>query len=52
MTNDDRAGMDWWNSLTETERAYWMAKAGNTGRAVDAWRAYKRASPPKDEPSQ
>jgi hypothetical protein len=50
MTDDER-GMAWWNSLSDDERAYWMRKAGNTGVARDAWRAYKAASPPKGEPS-
>ena len=35
--SDPRAGMDWWNALSETERTQWMAKAGNSGRAADAW---------------
>ena len=38
---DDLTGMAWWNALTEKERRYWMRLAGDTGRAVDAWRAYK-----------
>ena len=41
-TPDDRAGMAWWNTLTKTERARWLAIAGSA-RPVDAWRAYKRA---------
>jgi len=36
-------GMEWWNARSETERAMWMDKAGNTGRAVDAWGAYLAA---------
>jgi len=36
----DEDGMTWWNGLSEAERARWMERAGNTGRAVDAWRAY------------
>src|SRR5260370_33561818 len=38
---DDDAGMAWWNALTEPERDEWMRRAGNTGRAKDAWEAYK-----------
>jgi hypothetical protein len=38
---DDVAGMHWFNSLTEAERAYWSKLAGSA-RPVDAWRAYKR----------
>jgi len=44
LTFDDWLGMAWWNFLTETERARWLARAGSA-RPVDAWRAYKRASP-------
>jgi hypothetical protein len=43
MSGDDEAGMAWWNALTEQERARWSAVAGNTGRAKDAWEAFKRA---------
>jgi hypothetical protein len=39
---DDDAGMAWWNGLTEQERTKWAAVA-NTGRAKDAWEAFKRA---------
>jgi len=42
---DAVAGMRWWNSLTETERAAWMARAGNTGRASDAWDMFKGVAP-------
>jgi hypothetical protein len=44
MSGDDEAGMAWWNALTERERAKWSAMSGNTGRAIDAWQAFKRAS--------
>jgi hypothetical protein len=44
MSGDDEAGIAWWNALTERERAKWSAAAGNTGRAIDAWEAFKRAS--------
>lgn len=37
---DPQAGKDWWNGLPEDQRAGWMAKAGNTGRAVDAYGAF------------
>lgn len=42
-TADERAGMTWWSSLTETERRHWMRTAGDTGVAADAWTAYKHA---------
>lgn len=41
-TPDEQAGIDWWNRLTEVERAFWFGKAGGTGSAADAWEAYKR----------
>jgi hypothetical protein len=40
---DNEAGMAWWNGLTEQERGKWAEIAGNTGRAKDAWEAFKRA---------
>ena len=43
---DDELGIAWWNSLTERERARWSEKAGNTGRAKDAWEAFKASPPP------
>lgn len=39
---DERDGMDWWNSLPESERAVWLAKA-QSAKPSDAWAAYKRA---------
>ena len=52
MTHDDELGMDWWNALSERQRAKWSAIAGNTGRVKDAWEAFKRGSvdqtPPVD----
>ena len=38
---DAELGIAWWNHLTETERADWMKRAGNTGVAADAWTAFK-----------
>ena len=38
--SDPRSGMDWWNGLEENERRHWMKRAGDTGRAVDAWAKY------------
>jgi hypothetical protein len=40
-TKDDELGMAWWNGMTDRERARWSAIAGNTGRAKDAWEAFK-----------
>jgi hypothetical protein len=44
MTKDDELGMAWWNALIMQERAKWSREAGNTGRAKDAWEAFKQAS--------
>lgn len=41
-TVDDLTGIAWWNALPDRERGQWMARAGNTGRAKDAWEAFKR----------
>ncbi|MES0001859.1 hypothetical protein NKJ90_24225 [Mesorhizobium sp. M0051] len=40
-TSDETAGMVWWNSLDEADRAAWLARAGSAV-AADAWMAYKR----------
>jgi hypothetical protein len=39
---DERAGMNWWNSLPESERATWLAKA-QSAKPSDAWAAFNRA---------
>lgn len=41
---DDLTGMAWWNGLTQKDRRHWMRLAGDTGRAIDAWRAFKSAT--------
>jgi hypothetical protein len=46
VTADDELGMAWWNNLSEQERRRW-AKAAGTGRAKDAWEAFKRG---QDDP--
>lgn len=48
-TDDERAGMAWWNALTEAERREWLDRASAGGRRwdaspADAWREYKRAA--------
>ena len=40
-TAADLAGMEWWNSIDEDERAYWLAEA-NTAIAAEAWAEYQR----------
>jgi hypothetical protein len=48
---DDELGIAWWNGLSERERARWSREAGNTGRAKDAWEAFKRSQQPMaDDP--
>ncbi len=42
-TKDDEIGMAWWNGLSERERTRWANLVG-TGRAKDAWEAFKRKS--------
>jgi hypothetical protein len=41
MTEDERAGMAWWNALTAAERAYWLREA-KTAIVAEAWAEYKR----------
>ncbi len=41
-TDDELAGMRWWNGLPVADRAHWLAEAGSAVVA-DAWAAYKRA---------
>jgi hypothetical protein len=48
VQTDGETGMNWWNSLTEDERRNWMAVAGDTGRAEDAWEAFKRSKVPPE----
>jgi hypothetical protein len=40
-TPDERAGMDWWNSLDKSERRHWfnLAKANSP---AEAWAMFKR----------
>jgi hypothetical protein len=40
LTEDLRRGMEWWKSLSEEERAEWLAKLG-THRPKDAWNVFK-----------
>lgn len=42
---DEIAGMAWWNGMPEAERREWMRRAGDTGKAADAWAEYKRRTP-------
>lgn len=43
-TEDEKAGMNWWNSLTHEQAVYWLGKApGVTPSSADAWKAYKQS---------
>ena len=33
---DEAAGMEWWNGLSEEQRAYWL-EAANTAIVAEAW---------------
>ncbi len=43
-TEDQQAGMAWWNGLREPDRAAWLAAAGSAV-AADAWAAFKATRP-------
>ncbi len=40
---DPRAGLDWWNGITEVVRAQWLVEA-NSAEPRDAWAVYLRQS--------
>ena len=42
QTADEGIEIDWWKGLNDEQRKDWMARAGNTGVAADAWTAYKK----------
>ena len=41
-TPDERAGMDWWNALTEAERSLLAAHVADTATPAEAWDAFKQ----------
>lgn len=41
LTPAEREGSDWWHSITESERRYWLDRADSDNPA-DAWRMYAR----------
>ncbi|MDP9017657.1 MAG: hypothetical protein M3N19_05000 [Candidatus Eremiobacteraeota bacterium] len=53
-TADEIAGMQWWNSLTDNERAKalkdagWKAGGSWTPSAADAWVTHKKRSASRD----
>lgn len=50
MTDNERAGIDWWNALPKDIREFWLVNAANassTPRTItvaDAWAHYKRVT--------
>lgn len=48
-TPDETAGIVWWNSLAESDRAAWLARADSAVPA-DAWAAYKRLGDVERQP--
>lgn len=40
MTEREKDGIAWWNSLTKPERLFWLAKAGGDPSPSDAYTAY------------
>ena len=36
---DETAGMEWWNAMSESQRAYWLREA-NTAIVAEAWAYY------------
>ena len=40
-TEDEQAGIAWWNSLTEASRAEWLRIAGSA-KPADAWAEFKQ----------
>ena len=41
MTDDEKAGIGWWNNLSPVARSYWLSTAGSAVVA-DAWAYFKR----------
>ena len=41
MTEDEKAGIAWWNSLTHMARSYWF-ETGGTAVVAEAWECFKR----------
>lgn len=49
-TEDEQAGINWWNGLEVPQRAYWLAAAGSAA-VVDAFKAFKLAQAAQDAPA-
>jgi len=41
MTDDEKAMIEWWNSLPNTARSFWI-ETGGAAVVVDAWKCFKR----------
>lgn len=41
MTEDEQAGIQWWNGLNEADRTYWCM-AANTAIPAMAWKFFKQ----------
>lgn len=41
VLDDEKVAVDWWQSTSADDRAFFMEKAGNTGRIHDAWLVFK-----------
>lgn len=45
LSADEHVAADWWLGIHETaEKASWMARSGNTGLALDAYREFQRTT--------
>lgn len=42
--DDAEKGMAWWNTLSESDRLYWLELA-NSACPADAWEWFKQARP-------
>lgn len=42
-TADERAGMDWWNGLSENKRGLWLRRSKGQS-AADAWAFFKKTT--------
>jgi hypothetical protein len=42
MRRFERDGFEWWNSISEAERAWWVGRAGFGSSVADAYRQFLR----------
>lgn len=43
MSADERAGMEWWNGMSEADRLFWC-RAALTACPAEAWAYFKSCS--------